>query len=630
VAQVKPLKLKQERVLHTRSPAVELPFAAILVEHQVVHLEEEYEYFIPEEFSARAVVGSLVEVEFGRLLTRGIILKRSVKPKSAGELKEVSKVLSVEPYVTPEQIALIRRSADLYGTNSWDFIRACIPAYSKTGERNFTATTELAKVVPKESKGLPQTLTDFLRSTQRVTCVIELPSSNPYWDLIVEISIERVQCGSVLLLCANERELNLIESALRERGEDPLTLLASSGVSERYANFLRTRSSFSQIILGLRSSVLSALPEDSTIIVVDDVDESHYERRSPTWNTRELTQLREGEHSVIYVSTTISLEIADRVLREDLPLYRFPLPAPIKFHSASETSEAKYFELIGKGLRNGSVLISVGQSGYVTSFACQNCLNIALCSCGGKLYLPKRGVSPKCSTCATESIEWSCEWCHGTKPRAIRRGVARRAEEYGRAFPGRSVIHSSAESPVQFLAEGKHLVLSTPGLEPRGIYSAIIFLDIEARLLRTTLRAQEDLRLQIQRTLSMIERGGDVYIDLPPAEPFLQSVLRHNPLLAAQRELDSRSEAGFLPTQVNIVLSGDGLDGLDGAKRVVSPIVGIETVGPFLRGGKESLLIKAPRERRSELINVLRSLNRVQSMRKEGLLTYQIDPYSLN
>jgi primosomal protein N' len=151
VAQVKPLKLKQERVLHTRSPAVELPFAAILVEHQVVHLEEEYEYFIPEEFSARAVVGSLVEVEFGRLLTRGIILKRSVKPKSAGELKEVSKVLSVEPYVTPEQIALIRRSADLYGTNSWDFIRACIPAYSKTGERNFTATTELAKVVPKES-----------------------------------------------------------------------------------------------------------------------------------------------------------------------------------------------------------------------------------------------------------------------------------------------------------------------------------------------------------------------------------------------------------------------------------------------------------------------------------------------
>ena len=627
MVEVKPLKLRQERVLKTRSPAAHLPFATILVEHQIVHLEEEYEYFIPEELSLKAVVGSLVEVEFGKLLTRGIILERSVKPKSAGELKEVSKVLSGEPYVTMEQIALIRRSADLYGTNSWDFIRSCIPPYSKTGERNFAARTELIKIGPRESKGLPRNLIDFLQSTQRVTCAIELPSSTPYWNLIAEISIERAQLGSVLLLCANERELNLIGSALSERGEDPLTLLASSGVSERYANFLRTRSSFSQIILGLRSSVLSALPQESTIIVVDDVDESHYERRSPTWNTRELTQLREGEHSVIYASTTISLEIADRVLREDLPLYRFPLPTPIKFHNASEPSEAKYFELIGKGLRNGSVLISVGQSGYVTSFACQNCRNIALCSCGGKLYLPKRGVSPQCSTCGTESIEWACEWCHGTSPRAIRRGVARRAEEYGRAFPGRSVIHSSAENPVQFLPEGKHLALSTPGLEPRGIYSAIIFLDIEARLLRTTLRAQEDLRLQMERALSMIEAGGDVYIDLPPAEPFLQSVLRHNPLLAAQRELESRSEAAFLPTQVNIVLSGEALDG---AKRVISPIVGIETVGPFLRDGKESLLIKAPRERRSELVNVLRSLNRVQSMRKEGLLTYQIDPYSLN
>lgn len=627
MAQIKPLQLKRELVQLSRPRAFQLHIALVLVEHQIVHLEQEYEYVIPEILSERAVVGALVEVEFGSTLTRGIILNRSGEPKGASELKEVLKVLSGEPYLLQEQIHLIQVAAELYGTNPWDFVRSCTPPFSKAGEREFLARTELPKGAPKVGRGLPTSLSDFLKNLERFTCAIELPSSTPYWELVAEIAIARVQMGTVLIVLANERELNSVAASLQNSGEIPLLILTTQGKSERYRNYLSSRALQPKIILGLRSSSLLALPRNSTIIVLDDVDESHYERRSPTWNTRELLRLREAEHSVIYAGTSISLEIADRVINAALPFYRFPVSSVVRFHSATSTDEARYFELIGEGLRSGSVLVSVGATGYVTSFSCQKCRNIALCTCGGKLYFPSKGVSPRCSTCSTEFIEWSCIWCFGSKPRALRSGVLRRAEEFGRAFPGYAVIHSSAQNPVPVLPDGHSLVLSTPGMEPKGRYAAIILLDLAGRLMRTTLRATEDLRLQVLRTLSMLEGGGAAYIDLQPAEAFLQSILRGNPLLAAEREIEERSAAFLLPTAVNIVISGDALDG---AIRVLAQLEGVEVIGPFLRAGKMSALVKAPRERTQELVNVMRTLNRVQSMRKVGLLTYQINPYSLN
>jgi len=382
-----------------------------------------------------------------------------------------------------------------------------------------------------------------------------------------------------------------------------------------------------KILLGLRSAALFSLPIEGTIILIDDVDESHYERQAPSWNTRVLVSLREASTSVIYASTSVSLEIAKRVLSKELAYYRFPGVKPIRMHSASSGEQSGYHTLIGKGLKSGSVLISVGAAGYVTTFSCQKCRNIAVCSCGGKLYFPTRNTHPICSTCQSEFIEWSCTWCGESRPRIVASGVARRAEEFGRAFPRTSVIHSSAQHPVPFLPAGNHIVLSTPGVEPRGVYHVAIFLDLEGRLLRTTLRTTEELRHQLSRTLSMVAPGGDAYLDLPPSDAFLQSTLRGNPLLAAEREIEERATAHLMPQFSNVLISGSPVDH---AQKVLSDIPGGTVIGPFLRNGRKSALIKVPKADEDVVIERLQSLNRLQSMRKEGLLTYLINPYSLN
>jgi hypothetical protein len=53
-------------------------------------------------------------------------------------------------------------------------------------------------------------------------------------------------------------------------------------------------------------------------------------------------------------------------------------------------------------------------------------------------------------------------------------------------------------------------------------------------------------------------------------------------------------------------------------------------LGPFVRGGKRTILLKVPMARRGEITELLLQINKVQSMRKSPLMTYQINPYSLN
>ena len=106
MAEVKPLKLKRESARAGRSPALSLPYARVLVDHQILHLDYIFDYIVPEEFSKSAEVGSLVEVELGHSRTQGILLERSDASSTTGDLKEIIKVLSSVPYVLPQQLEL--------------------------------------------------------------------------------------------------------------------------------------------------------------------------------------------------------------------------------------------------------------------------------------------------------------------------------------------------------------------------------------------------------------------------------------------------------------------------------------------------------------------------------------------
>ena len=490
MAETKPLKLRQEKGQLKRETSKTLPYVKVLLDPPALHLDAIYDYSLPELLAEKVAVGSLVEVPFASQELLGIVVERSSKPSTAGKIKQITRLLSEEPIVTIEQIKSFQNYAQKYGVQPWDFFAAAVPPYSKSGEKG-ARVQRISQKPASASIDLPKDLQGYLAGKELLKSFIELPIDEPYWSKVVQIIQVRASLGLVALVLPDEREIEIFSSALRKRGLSVLQISSSQKKTERFENYMRGLSGQVDVVLGTRNVVFTHLPKGSTLIVFEDQDESHYERRSPTWNTRQIALIRSEEVSVIFLGNTPSLEVADLSKRGWLKHYRFKSKLSCKSYFGNSDDDIDYFPIISRGLSSGSVLICVANTGYVKSFSCQKCRNIAYCKCGGKLTFVKSSTHPECSVCQTKILDWRCVWCSENKPRIISSGANRKAEEFGRSFPKNSTITSTGQNPVAYLAQGKNLVISTPGVEPIGQYSSILFLDLEQQFGRTELRSYE-------------------------------------------------------------------------------------------------------------------------------------------
>ena len=625
MAETKPLKLRQEKGQLKRETSKTLPFVRVLLSPPALHLDSIYDYSLPELLAEKVAVGSLVEVPFASQELLGIVVERSSEPSMAGKIKQITRVLSEEPIVTIEQINSFQNYAQKYGVQPWDFFTAAVPPYSKSGEKS-SSVKKIAQKPASSSIDLPKDLQNYLASKDLLKSFIELPIDEPYWTKIAQIVQVRASLGLVALVLPDEREIEIFASILRKRGLSVLPLSSRQKKSERFENYMRALSGEADVVLGTRNVVFTHLPPGSTLAIFEDQDESHYERRSPTWNTRQIALIRSEEVSVIFLGSIPSLEVADLSKRGWLKHYRFKSRDTYKAYFADNDADIDYYPIISRGLSQGSVLISVANTGYVKSFSCQKCRNIAYCKCGGKLTYVRNSSHPECSVCRTKILDWRCTWCSENKPRIISSGASRKAEEFGRSFPKNPTITSTGQNPVAYLGQGKNLVISTPGVEPIGEYSSILFLDLEQHFGRTDLRSYEIGLAHILRILTLLKPGGEIYLSLPVNHEVSQMVIRRNAEKIIERELSERNSAHLPPTYR--LLSVDTSE----AKKVMkalSDLPGIEVIGPIPRDESERIIIKAKFREFTAVMTRLYEINRVNSLRRKPLMRISVDPYNL-
>ncbi len=625
MAETKPLKLRQEKGQLKRETSKTLPYVRVLLSPPALHLDAIYDYSLPELLAEKVSIGSLVEVPFSSQELIGVVVERSSKPSTSGKIKQITRLLSEEPIVTIEQINRFQNYAQKYGVQPWDFFTAAVPPYSKNGEKS-ARIKRISQKPASASINLPKDLQGYLASKELLKSFIELPSDEPYWSKIAQIIQVRASLGLVALVLPDEREVEVFASILRGRGLSVLQLTSSQKKSERFENYMRALSGQADVVLGTRNVVFTHLPPGSTLAVFEDQDESHYERRSPTWNTRQIALIRSEEVSIIFLGNTPSLEVADLSQRGWLKHYRFKSKQGYKSYFATNQADIDYFPIISRGLAQGSVLICVANTGYVKSFSCQKCRNIAYCKCGGKLTFVKSSAHPECSVCQTKILDWRCTWCSENKPRIISSGANRKAEEFGRSFPKYPTITSTGQSPIAYLGQGKNLVISTPGVEPLGEYSSILFLDLEQQFGRTELRSYETGLAHILRILTLLKPGGEIYLSLPVNHDVCQMIIRQNTEKIIEREIAERNSAHLPPSYR--LLSID----TDDAKKVIkalSDLTGIEVIGPIPRVESERIIIKAKFREFAGVITRLYEINRVNSLRRKPLMRISVDPFNL-
>ena len=631
-----PLKLKRQSVAKApqKLPNVSknLPVASVLVDTPVSSLEGIYDYLVPEIFDESAVTGTKVLVEFGAGKAEGLVVGRKDKSDQTQKLKSILDLTSPSGMVSETVISHIEMVRNRFGGSFWAVLNSAVPSRVAKEEKLNKSDASINEASSFDSPGLRELIgrADFgqLLSKQRLKWGINFPiATDPSWFLL-EIVKLRAQVSQILLIVPDEKDLSTLSAELGNHFGDQFIELGSHlSKSLRYRNFLKTRYMTPKVIISTRSGAFAPLEKNATVIVLSDLDSSHYELHSPGWNTRDVTLLRDHFTSLIFISPSHSLEIARLIEIGWLEKKLYKQKNTQRF--LTNENGNSYVSSIKKGISNGNVLVSVSEKGYANLFLCSKCRNTANCECGGKLQIDGSKKIPKCYLCKTEYKNWKCSFCADNRPFVIAKGIERTAEEIGRAIPKIAILVSSGNKQISSVPSGRHIVVSTAGSEPNGVYSSVVMLDGEKIFNRPSLRAEELAKFHWFSLLSKGSNSAEIFLSLPNHHPSVQCLLRGDSLANAASELNSRDKAKLPPFYRVAVVKGDKPEISKFAENLRNDKT-YEITGPITIDSYQSkLLIRVKLAEGSLLVDLLDDVIKVQALKRRKIFSIRFDPFDL-
>lgn len=620
----RPLRLKTETAKRTEKvAAAQNPIAKVWVDNSISHLDGLFDYLIPERFDLEAKVGVRISVDFAGREVEALIVSRTNEGTVAG-LKFITKVLSPNMVAPTGLINLIAAGCARWLAHPYDFLRSAIPPRVAGVDKEFHPV-----VTAKAKQG---------RSASKTFIHIQ-----PHEDAmakLAEFALSKVKNGSVLIITPEERELQLLSDRLDDKA---IVLSASLSRTDRYASYLRSITSTNQITIGTRSAIFAFPPDLKTIVIFREGAQSHYEPRSPGWNTRDLAIMRADESGCDLFFVGYSPAIETGALAEAGELKALTKGNRLKvsnYESANgELLPGRIFTPIRSALKTGPVLFLVPRKGYASSLMCKKCRNIAKCECGGKLSRRSAAAAPECVLCSKLYSSLKCKWCQEDVMILLGRGGERHLEEIGRAFPGLPTHFSNSESPITQLPRNPALVIATPGMEPYivGGYSAVVLLDGDSLFSYSDLRAQERARENCFAAAALVAPNGEVITVVNSSNPITAALAQWNPKVMLTRELTELREIGFPPFARSIVMEVENSEAtliVAGLKKAIldgrAP-ASTKVLGPAQRSGASSrILLIAQLKDAEKMLKFFSEYIRHRAITKKKAITLRVDPYSLS
>lgn len=544
-------------------PASNSPIARVLVDTGVFHLDQEFDFLVPEELSEMAIPGVSVRVPFNGRKCDGLIVGRANSSAHIGRMQYIDKVNNETALLTSSVLNLSRAVARKYASTVMDVLRFAIPVAMNNVKEVTPVRSDQKPINEDLIRCYPKSYFDSLKSGETSHVIwTPLPATEPF-ELIAEFC--KIRDGNVLILVPDAKSVERCLSIFLASGIGKTILTWSSELtkSQRYSNYLQILNGNVQIVIGVRGAIFLPIQDLSLIIVWDEGNDNFSEIRSPGWHAREVAIERTrqqgcalilGSFSPSLVSTSYVLAGWLKPLQPPRETFREFSP---KFNGISELSSpdqrgrisSKAWKTIQKGLQSGPVLIQVPLRGYIRSLVCQKCANHARCQCGGKLIIASVKKNIVCGLCGVFQSDWQCNYCAGKTFRHSGIGDERTLEEIGKAFPGVTIRSSNQSSMILDEVRGPCIVLATPGSEPRATngYSAIVFLDSRIFLERATVNAEEQARLNWFSISALAAKNAEVFLDVVATDPNFQALLRWDPWHSASRDLMERSDLQLPP-----------------------------------------------------------------------------------
>ncbi|MER5309647.1 primosomal protein N' [Streptomyces sp. NPDC002773] len=579
--------------------AKELPVARVVVDKGSLHLDQFFDYAVPEELDETARPGVRVRVRFGAgahqvkngrreggRLIDGFLVERRATSDYSGPLAALADVVSPEPVLGPELLGLARAVADRYAGSLADVLTLAVPPRSARAEGRLSP-----EPLPPPNAPEPGSWTRYERGPAFLDSLASggapravwnaLPG--PYWaeEIARAVAATLASGRGALVVVPDGRAAGRVDAALTTvLGEGRHALLtAEAGPEKRYEQWLAVRRGAVRAVVGTRAAMFAPVRDLGLVVIWDDGDGSHSELHAPQPHAREVLLLRAAHDRCAFLlgGTGCTVEAAQLVesgwakalnagreqVRRAAPLIRTVGDGELARDEAARAARlpSLAWQTVREGLKTGPVLVQVPRRGYVPRLACERCRTPARCRhCAGPLEAPEQREL-HCGWCGRGAPDWHCLACGSTRLRAQVVGARRTAEELGRAFPAVPVRTSGRDHVLDSVPGRPALVVSTPGAEPvaEGGYAAALLLDGWAMLGRPDLRAGEEALRRWIDAASLVRgqaEGGTVVVVAEPTLRPVQALVRWDPVGHAQRELAERAELGFPPVSRMAAVTG--------------------------------------------------------------------------
>ena len=650
-------------------PAAERPVARIAVDLEPPHLDRYFDYSVPARLAAKARPGVRVRVRFAGRLVDGYLVERLEHTDFTGNLVPIERVVSPEPVLGPESLALARQVAELYGGTLADVLRLVVPPRHAGAETEPPRQALIGPSAPPAAEpwggyaGGAEYLEALVRGESPRAVWTVLPNTDPAAALAAAVQATLAGGRGAVVIAATGRDVARFDAALtRALGEDRhVALTADLGPAERYRRWLALSRGQIRAVVGTAAAQFAPIADLGLVAIWDDADSGHAVRLAPYPHAREVLLLRAHQAKAGaliggYAATAEAAHLVQRRWARPLAAARATVRehAPRVFALNDDRSHDRELHpgavaghlppqalrLAREALAHGPVLVQVPRSGYRPRLACAQCRETARCShCGGPLAQPGPQQDPVCGWCARIVTRWQCRSCFGVRFRSRATGVHRSAEELGRAIPGVAVRESNAaRGVIEQVGAEPALVLATPGAEPvaAGGYAAALILDAQDMLNLPTLRAAEQALRRWLGAAALVRpagQGGAVLLCGDGALPAAQALLRWDPAAFARRELAERTELGYPPSARIAELTG-AYPALKELLDLAELPQGAQLLGPvpIQRGGtaSERMLVRCDRADGGDLARALKAALGIRAARKaEEPVRLRIDPVDL-
>jgi primosomal protein N' (replication factor Y) len=565
------------------------------VDTGLLHLDQEFDFLIPEELSSFVFIGSVVKVPFNRKRVLGVVTERLERSDFRGELKFIIEVIRPFPLLTKNILVLVNDVKKRYGGTRWDVIRFALPSLNKNDKEyslpESANNSHRQKRAESDNSWYPETFWRELANNPTAKTRVRVywnppPASDPFHFLK---ELTRCSTRSALIVVPDrtdvDRLVDIIESSAARGSRRVIGWHSDLPRSERAALFLEILHNHSLIVVGVRSALFLPLSDLDQIILWDEGSESHVEQRSPYFHAREVAIMRshiDRTHLVLagYAPSLQSISYIERkylaILSPDKGLLGQRRISVLGIDERKGPWDigripTSAWQTIREGLKKGPVLVSVPIRGYVQSISCNSCRNTALCSCGGKLIRASKQNELHCNFCGKRELAWICQYCSGREIRFQSVGDLRIVEELGKTFPNQRILSSNSEHRLLTIKDEPVVVISTPGAEPlvTSGYSAAVALNSSLILNRASLDAEELARRRWFELGTMLRPGGALFIDTEMSNRNMQALLRWNSIDIGVRELEERRALGLPPVARIVEIVGDSKT----IKEVVSDLV---------------------------------------------------------